>query len=127
MIARATVDLPEPDSPTRPNASRGWMAKVRPGITLASPARRKNETRALSSSRTGVSVTQADLAQADGEEVEADRQRGDRGAGDQRHVRPDRHHAVRVLDHAAPVRVGRGQADAEEAEHADGDDGVAHA
>src|SRR4051812_17158840 len=126
MIAKATVDLPDPDSPTSPNASRGLMAKLRPGMTFASPARRKKETRAFSSSSIGPSVTQADLPQSDRQEVEAYGQRGDGGAGDQRHVRPDRHHAVRVLYHAAPIRVGRRQADTEEAEHADGDDRVAH-
>src|SRR4029077_8488833 len=128
MMASATVDLPQPDSPTRPSASRGFMAKLRPGITLASPARRKNEMRAFSKARMGValSVTQADLPEADRQEIEADDQRRDDGAGNQRHMRPDRHHAVSVLDHAAPIGVGRGQADAEEAEHADGDDGVAH-
>src|SRR6185437_1912737 len=125
MMASATVDLPQPDSPTRPRASRGLMAKLSPGMTLASPARRKNEMRAPSNSRMGVSpsdgrgsVTQADLPEADRQEVEADDERRDRGAGDQRHVRPHRHHAVGVLHHAAPIRIGRRQADAEKAEHA---------
>src|SRR4051794_38050750 len=104
MIANATVDLPEPDSPTSPNASRGLMAKLRPGMTFASPARRKNETRALSSSRTGASITKADFPQPYGQKVEADGQGRDRSAGDQRHVRPDRHHPVRVLHHPAPIR-----------------------
>src|SRR6266852_9854875 len=127
MIASATVDLPQPDSPTRPNASRGWTAKLRPGMTLASPARRKNEMRAFSKARMGaiVSVTQTDLAEADRQQVEADHQRGDHRARDQRHVGPDRHHAVGILDHAPPIGVGGRQADSEEAKHADGDDGVA--
>src|SRR6266849_4402441 len=127
MMPRATVDLPQPDSPTRPSASRGLMAKLRPGMTLASPARRKNEMRAASKARMGAapsvergSVTQADLPEADRQEVEADDERRDDGARDQRHD------AVSILDHAAPIGVGRRQADAEEAEHADGDDGVAH-
>src|SRR5258708_38068142 len=92
MIASATVDLPQPDSPTRPKASRGWMAKLRPGMTFASPARKKNEIRALSKARIGVtgSVTQTDLPEADRQQVEADHQRGDHRARDQRHVRPDR-------------------------------------
>src|SRR4051794_29100426 len=128
MIASATVDLPQPDSPTRPSASRGLMAKLSPGMTLASPARRKNEMRAFSNARIGVSlsVTQPDLPEPDRQEVEADDQRRDDGARNERHVRPDGHHAVGVLDHAAPIRVGRRQADAEEAEHADGDDRVPH-
>src|SRR5258707_3575515 len=133
MMASATVDLPQPDSPTRPSASRGLMTKLRPGMTLASPARRKNEMRAASKARMGAapsvergSVTQADLPEADRQEVEADDERRDDGARDQRHVRPHRHHAVSILDHAAPIGVGRPQADAEEAEHGDGDDGLAH-
>src|SRR5882762_7216917 len=132
MMARATVDLPQPDSPTRPSASRGLMAKLRPGMTLASPARRKNEMRAASKARMGAapsaergSVTQADLPEADRQEVEADDERRDDGARDQRHVRPHRHHAVSILDHATPVRGWRRQADAEEPQDADRDDGVA--
>src|SRR5947208_11606782 len=131
MMASATVDLPQPDSPTRPSASRGLMTKLSPGMTLASPARRKNEMRAFSKARMGVasvtpwSITEPDLPQPNRQEVEADDERRDDGAGNERHMRPDRHHAVGVLDHAAPIRVGRRQADAEEAEHADGDDGVA--
>src|ERR1700674_4275637 len=59
MMASATVDLPQPLSPTRPKASRGRTAKLRPGITLASPARRKNEIRAFSKARIGVAVDAA--------------------------------------------------------------------
>src|SRR5713101_55194 len=100
MMASATVDLPQPDSPTRPRASRGAMAKLRPGMTLASPARRKNEMRAFSKARIGVaagSVTQADFPEADRQQVEADDERRDDGAGNERHVRPHRHHAVSIL------------------------------
>src|SRR5919199_3906165 len=102
MTASATVDLPQPDSPTRPIASLGITLKERRGMTFASPARMKYEIRTSWNSRIGVSVTQRDLAQAHGEQVEADDERGDRGAGDERHVRPDRHHAVGLLHHAAP-------------------------
>src|SRR5437899_6259657 len=104
-MPRATVDLPHPDSPTRPMASPGAIAKVRPGMTLTSPARLKYEMRAFSSARIGASVTEPDLTEADGQEVEADHERRDGRAGKERHVRPDRHHAVVVLDHGAPVGI----------------------
>src|SRR6266511_1449895 len=120
-MARATVDFPHPDSPTSPIASPAPRAKVSPGMTFTSPARVTYEMRASSSARIGASVTEADLAKADGEEIEADHERRDRRAREEGHVRPHRHHAVGVLDHAAPVGVGWGQADAEEAEGADDD------
>src|SRR4029453_13338535 len=126
-MARATVDLPQPDSPTSPIASPAPRAKLRPGMTFTSPARVKYEMRARSRTTSGASVTEPDLAKADGEEVEADDQGGDRRAGEERHVRPHRHHAVGVLDHAPPARIGRRQADTEEAEGADDHDVVAGA
>src|SRR5437773_2741644 len=130
MMASATVDFPQPDSPTRPSASPGRSAKLRPGTTLTSPARMTYEILTSRNSRIGspaASVTEPELPEPDGQEVEPDDERGDRGAREERHVRPDRHHAVGVLHHAAPVRVGRGQPDAEEAEDADDHDVVAGA
>src|SRR5262249_46639523 len=125
--ARATVDLPQPDSPTSPSASPGAISKLRSGTTLTSPARVQYEIRACSTTRTGVSVTEPDLPETDSEEVEADHQRRDGRAGEERHVRPHRHHAVGILDHAAPVGIGRRQPDAEEAEGADDHHVVARA
>src|SRR5713101_4781824 len=126
-MASATVDLPQPDSPTSPIASPGAREKVRPGMTLTSPARLKYEMRAASSERSGRSVTEPDLAEADRQEIEADHERRDGHAREERHVGPDRDHPVGVLDHAAPVWVGRRQADAEEPEGADDHDVVAGA
>src|SRR6267143_3178155 len=122
---RATVDLPQPDSPTSPSASPAFSWKLSPGTTGTSPARVVYATRRSWTSSSGPSVTEAQLPQSDGEQVEADDQRRDRRAREQRHVRPDHHHPVGVLDHAAPVGVGRRQADSEEAERADDDDVVA--
>src|SRR4029450_8732702 len=125
MIARATVDFPQPDSPTSPSASPRLSVKLRPGTTLSSPVRRTYEIRTSWNSRSGApvaaSVTQPDLPEADGEEGERDDQRGDRRARHERHVGPHRDHAVRVPDHAAPVRVRRRDPDAEEAEGPDED------
>src|SRR6185436_13541430 len=74
MVARATVDFPQPDSPTSPSASPRRSVKLRPGTTLSSPARRTYEIRTSWNSRSGApvaaSVTQADLPEADGEEAE---------------------------------------------------------
>jgi hypothetical protein len=39
MIEKATVDLPQPDSPTSPIASPCCSVKLMPGTTLISPAR----------------------------------------------------------------------------------------
>src|SRR5712691_611134 len=126
-MLRATVDLPHPDSPTSPMASPGAREKLRSGMTLTSPARLKYETRAFSRARIGASVTEPDLTEADGQEVEADHERGDGRAGEERHVRPDRHHAVGVLHHAAPVGIGRGQADTQKPQRPDDHDVVAGA
>src|SRR4029453_421476 len=126
-MARATVDLPQPDSPTSPIASPAPRAKLRPGMTFTSPARGKYEMRARSRTTIGASVTEPDLAKADGEEVEADDQGGDSRAGAERHGRPHRHHAVGGLDQSPPVRRGGRRADAEEAEGADDHDVVAGA
>src|SRR4029453_16814494 len=126
MIARATVDFPQPDSPTSPSASPRPSVKESPGTTLSSPARRTYEIRTSWNSRSGPergaeSVTQPALAEPDGEQVEPDYQRGDRRAREERHVRPYRDHPVRVLDHAAPVRIGRREPNAEKAEDPDED------
>src|SRR5262245_34414626 len=109
-MARATVDFPHPDSPTKPSASPAPRAKLSPGITTDSPARPRYEMRTSRSSRRGaapVSVTQAQLPQPDREQAEADDEGRDGDARDQRHVGPHRHHAVGVLHHPAPVGVGR--------------------
>src|SRR5690349_4342492 len=124
MIARATVDLPHPDSPTRPRAAPSCSDRSSPGITVSSPARVAYATRKPWMSSSGASVTEAKLTQSHREEIEADDERRDGRTWHQRHVRPHHHHSVRVLDHAAPVGIGRRQADAEEAEDADDDDVV---
>src|SRR5260221_1233334 len=100
MVASAPVALPQPLSPTRPKASRGRTAKLRAGMTLASPARMKNEMRAPSKARIGVtagdagdvtvSVTQANLPDADRLQVEVGDERRDRDARSQRHHRHGR-------------------------------------
>src|SRR3546814_1280488 len=48
-------------------------------------------------------------------------------SSDLRYVGEGERHRTGLVDHAAPVRVGRRQAKAEKAEHADGDGHIAHA
>src|SRR5512132_1340644 len=132
MIARATVDFPQPDSPTSPSASPRPSVKESRGTTLSSPARRTYEIRTSWNSRSGpergaASVTQADLAESDGKHVEGDDQRGDRRTREERHVGPHRDHPVRVPHHAAPVGVGGRDSDAKETEDPDEDRVVADA
>src|SRR3989442_10718678 len=120
-IASATVDLPQPDSPTSPSASPAFSWKLSPGMTAISPARVVYATLRLWTSSSGPSVTEPQLPEPDREQVEADDQRRDRRAREQRHVRPHHHQPVRVLHHAAPVGIRGRQPDAEEAERADDD------
>src|SRR3546814_1787829 len=130
------VDLPQPLSPTRPMASPGYSLRSRIATALISPARVKSEMRRLSSASTGSrgagagrvrSVTQRYLPQAVGQQVEAEDQRRDGDAGQHRHVGEGKRHRTGLVDHAASVRVGRRQAKAEKAEHADGAGHIAHA
>ena len=53
MMLSATVDLPQPDSPTSPRASPWPSAKLSPGMTVTSPARGKYEIRTSWNSRSG--------------------------------------------------------------------------
>ena len=43
MTPSATVDLPHPDSPTRPNASPGWIVQLKSMTAGISRIRVKNE------------------------------------------------------------------------------------
>src|SRR5688500_3738590 len=131
MIAMRRVDLPQPDSPTSPKLSPGMTSSAKSGNATTEPEEDRYSTlRSRMESSGSVtaapprSVRERQLAQAVGEQVEAEHERDDREAGEQRHVREHRDHGRRLLDHAAPVRVRRGQAEAEEAESADGDGGV---
>src|SRR5438876_10907417 len=120
MIESATVDLPQPDSPTRRSASPARSERSSPVSTGTSPARVVYATRSPWTSSSGASVTEAELPQPHGEKIEADDERGDGRARDQRHVRPHHHHPGGLLGHAAPVGSGWRQADAEAAAPADG-------
>ena len=62
-----------------------------------------------------------------GQQVEAEHQADDGADGNSDIMRPDGDHGGAFLDHAAPVRIGRRQAEAEKAQDADRDDGVADA
>src|SRR5436305_14709171 len=106
MIESATVDLPQPDSPTRPSASPARSERSSPVSTGTSPARVVYATRSPWTSSSGASVTEDDLPQPHGEEIEADDERGDGSARDQRHVRTIHHHNIGVLAHAVPTGIG---------------------
>ena len=53
MIASATVDLPQPDSPTMPCASPGMSSRLKSTTAGISPPRVKNETERFRHSTTG--------------------------------------------------------------------------
>src|SRR6185436_1558142 len=95
MTASATVDLPQPDSPTRPIASPGMMVQEKSITAGISPARVKNEMFRSSTSRIGVAmsaplVLQRLLAQAVGQQIEAEDQRHQRQGRRQSRMRMDR-------------------------------------
>src|ERR671913_2065640 len=131
MIAMRRVDLPQPDSPTRPKLSPGMMSSEKSGKATTEPEEDRYSTLRSRMESSGFvtasrsSIRERQLAQAVGEQVEAEHERDDGEAGEQRHVREHRDHGGRLLDHAAPVRVRRRQAESQEAEGADGDGGVA--
>src|SRR5579863_199044 len=61
MMARATVDLPQPDSPTTPCASPGISLRLKSTTAGTSPALVKYETQRLRHSRTGVCSLKASI------------------------------------------------------------------
>ena len=125
MVASAIVDLPQPDSPTSPNASPGGSPKLTSSSDAAdAPATALMLDRDAIEGENVSHRAQAScrpvarkLKPMTSEEIGRRRNQG--------HVRPDEDHAIGLLHHPAPVRIRRRQADAEKAEHADGDGRVA--
>src|SRR5262245_9917597 len=144
MMAIATVDLPQPDSPTSPTLSPRSTVREKSMTAGISPARVEYETfrslisrtGACSSNRMGMvarsfspspSIPERDLAQPVGQQVEAQNQGGDRDTRKDRHVRERHRHRAALVDHPAPVRIGGREAEPKEAEDPDGDGDVAEA
>src|SRR5947209_3457403 len=128
-IALPVIDLPDPDSPTRPTFSRPRV-KLMPRTASTSPVRVGKETRKSSTVRSGASISGLlgveHVAQAVAEQVETEAHDEN---GDPRHGRdppliedelPPRG------DHRPPFRERRLCAEAEEAEPGGGEDDARH-
>src|SRR5262249_23255979 len=118
MMARSTVDLPEPDSPTTPTISPGCRARVRSLRAGWSTPPTAKLTLRFSISRSGSDIAERALqveaiAQPLAKEIEAD----DGGADGQRGAEEGPEGAadvpLRLVDHDAPVCVRRLGAEAE--------------
>src|SRR5262245_8999410 len=134
-IARASVVLPQPLSPTSPTTSPGAMSRLMPSRTWATPpsvtkSTRRPRTESSSAIAGGAAATQPrveDVAQAITQQVEAHHGEED-GQARRRRVPPRiRQKLARLGDGPAPLRRGRRRAEAEEAERGGGEDGEAHA
>src|SRR5215471_8860778 len=124
MSDMASVDLPQPDSPTRPTLSPALISIEKleiAGTTL--PLDLYSTVRPLIVS--SGSVIEGELAQPIRQQIEAEDERDDCEARQQCHVRPDRNHRRRLLHHTAPIGIGWRQAEAKEAEDTDGNGSVA--
>src|ERR1044072_5985226 len=108
MTASATVDLPQPDWPTRPTRSSGMMVQAKSITAGISPARVKKEMLRSSRSKIGVvmgSIFQGLLAQPVSQQVETENQRHQRQCRRQRGMRMDRQLLAPLVDGHAPVRA----------------------
>src|SRR5271170_4078780 len=104
MMASATVDLPQPDSPTSPIACPGMTRHEKSMTAGISPPRVKNEMprRSISSSGSTIaspSIAQRLLADRVGEQVQAEHERHQRQGRGQGGVSVDAHEASRYVDH----------------------------
>src|SRR4051812_20000267 len=130
--AIATVVLPEPLSPTMPSAVPGETAKLT-SETMSTPAaiastRRPSTTRAPASADGGklllflVREPAARPAVAVDDQVDADREQGERDHRHQHGPRLQGQPDPVLADHHTPVRSGRLQPEAEEADRRDEQD-----
>src|SRR5262250_2746623 len=118
MTARSAVDLPEPDSPTRPTISPGCRARVRSFTAGWSAPPTAKLTLRFSISRSGSDIAERALqvetiAQSLAEEVEADDGGADGQRGAEERPEGDADVLLRLVDHDSPVRVRRLGAQAE--------------
>src|SRR6266404_9893257 len=133
-MARASVVLPHPLSPTRPTTSPGPTSRVMPSSTCATPPSVTKSTlspRTESSSGIGGRAAPAqpwveDVAQPVAEQVEA--HDGEEDGEARRRGVPPRvgQELARLRDRAAPLGRGRRRAEPEEAEGGGGQDGEPH-
>src|SRR5690625_2120332 len=131
MMARLTVDLPQPDSPTSPMVSPG-ITIIEKSITAGmTPRRVWNETFRSSISRivvfallpasiTASLIAERLLAQPIGQKVEPEHEAHHRQRRHHCHMGrgSDPHKGAPVIDHRAPVRAFGLEPQAEEAERA---------
>src|SRR5438105_1926328 len=130
-IELASVVLPQPDSPTSPMISPGFISKLTPSSTRASPAAVANERKRLSTSSSlspGTSDPRIEhVAQAVAEEVEPHHDEEDGEPGRKRVPPRLRKEFARLRDHASPFRRRRRRAEPQEPERARSQNREAHA
>src|SRR6266850_7177129 len=112
MTARSAVDLPEPDSPTSPTTSFGESVRLSSLTAGRStpPTAKLTERFLISTSASDIRQRAPEVqtvAQALAHEVEADHRGADGERGTEQ--RPERYADVllRLVDHDAPIGVGR--------------------
>src|SRR5262247_2021268 len=130
MTAKSAVDLPEPDSPTRPTISPGCRARVRSFTAGWSAPPTAKLTLRFSISRSGSDIAERALqveaiAQPLAKEVEADDGGADGQRGAEERPEGDADVLLRLVDHDAPVRVRRLGAQAEIAQRGPAHEGEA--
>src|SRR5690554_188580 len=139
MMPSETVDLPQPDSPTMPIASPGMTVQEKSITAGISPARVKKEMERFSISRIGLapsvaavlrawfmaSILQRLFAQRVGQEIEPQHEGHQRDDRRQGRVDIGAEQPAGILDRRAPVRAFGCQSQAEIAERAEQDRGVA--
>src|SRR5690348_14011094 len=134
-IARASVVLPQPLSPTSPTTSPAAISRLIPSSTWAGPRSVAKSTRsprtasssAIAGPRPPAQPRVEHVAQAVAEQVEAHHGEED-GQARRRRVPPCiRQEFAGFRDGPAPLRGGRRGSEPEEAERGRGQDGEAHA
>src|SRR5215510_8625746 len=133
-IARASVVLPQPLSPTSPTTSPGPMSRLMPSSTWATPpsvtkSTRRPRTESSSAIARGTAAAQPrvqDVAQAVAQQIEA-HDREEDGHARRRRVPPRvGQELTRLGDRPPPLRRGRRRPQAEEAQRGGGEDREAH-
>src|SRR5262245_7188003 len=141
MAARPRVDLPAPDSPIRPSTSPRWSVRSMPltiscHISSLSPSIRRPRIcsrtspfwPAVDACVMGLSLQAAGLVQEPvDDEINRHNDQSNGGGGYQRRDVAGHDEGGVFLDHRAPVRGRRLDAEAEERQRADGQEDEAEA
>src|ERR1041385_1722704 len=128
---RAVIVLPQPDSPTTPTVSPSSTWRLTPSTARTTPRDVKNWVfmssmrRIVANSALHPRIERVPEAVAD--EREREHRDGDRDGGERDLVGRAEDGLVAVLDHHAPARRGRRDADAQIAEHRLQEDGLGDA